>query len=1570
MKNIFLKKTRKATSGIILFMLLFSILNPFSNVAFAAGASFTILETQPNVTAVTQIKATRTLTVNSAPSSWSTIQIGTSTITFLDFVWEDNNQLDTIYNTWHIDLSYTSGTEIPRSTDELWAQLRSLINVFSNFHWELALSWASNNAIFTTLSWTEVSATDIPFTDWTSWAISSTNSITWVIAVPAVAQKVNFSIWNFPLQDHLLYKTEINTNNYSVLGSSWDTSVTIATLLNDSMDLDAAVGCIASWSTVTCTSSTPWVSFDFTWSLVDLNDLYSSINAEFTDSTRTALILNPASYTPVSWSAYSWAINSAINLENTSTVTQEQADQAVADIATTKSALVPYTVPGTFSTATGVFISSLSGSVLLSGLDIGWVYSLVYGGDIVSSGVLVATGTTGTLNLQPWYFTTFWNYTLSLSWSNNGSTIPNLDSRWFYIGPVNYEDLFDTVWTTLDSAGIVNNLSGVTNIDVDNFSGLYFEKPGYWKILFNSWMDLTNSWTIAFLQSLPSKLSMTDWFINFDTTNSDFANYWATLFMYFTWSNVPNFSGNSLDYIIAKSSTGALMDDALSGSTLLCAVWVGIPYQVCTFANNHFTSFDFKPYLTDVTISSNNPYTIWSAKNGDRIILDFTWSEALPSLSVAINWTGASSVVDLGSNHYRATSVPITWWSWSAIFSISFMDANWNNWDSVSITTNASMVIIDNDSPTASIAYSNTWVTADDVIATLTWASEWIVVTNNWWLTTYTFTENWSFTFNFRDSVWNTGSTTATVANINNNVPVITLNWSGTINIQNTELYDELGAIWSDLTDGTWTVSILSGSVSIGTLGTYYIDYIKVNSLGLTWSTTRTVNVIDTVAPTVSEVTPVTALTDDNTPNLVISASELSTPSFSGSCNAWTWTNTIWGWNNTITFFTLTDWIHNDCYLTLTDPSGNHSTPLHITPFTVDATAPVITYEQIKDVKDNNVNLDLGFTDANMGGAPYGIVYFTDIWWISTWTVNLAFSWNVASTTITPWWAGLLSNTLYTYTITLRDSLWNTRTSSGDFTTAKIISLNTDITETWPISLWFTGDLMNWGIYELSGSLLMYSDPSDYDSMTWSLTLSWVNIIASIWNWDWVLIPPTLIDLQSSEAATWSEVWAWVTIIQTIKTWSETAWLSATGWYFQVSFMVPWYASWTTFTLYRSQDWNTWTTNTPDAHCTLDAELMCTFETDHLSFFAPWFDTAPDAFSFTAQTDKELSTQYESNTITVTWIDTWATISIVWWEYKLFALTYVTGTWTVNNGDTITVRQTSSASYSTLKTATLTIGWVSANFNVTTKAAPSGGWSSSGGWWSGPVLVRDDCPKWDYSASLYDKICWTKPSLWIWTTSTWTTTSNWNWENPTNNLWDNGDPTIDLWWDTWNWEEGKKFNDIDNSFAKEYIQKLFDMWVIKGYSDGTFWPNKNVSRAEFLSITMKALEIDLSSNWINTFSDVGSWIQKYTIKAKELWIINWQIIDWKSVFRPNEAITRVEALAILFKAAKIDLTSTKTLEFKDKNVQKWMIPYMIKAKEMWIINWQIIDWKLVFRPQDYISRAETAKIIVKFIEMK
>ncbi len=95
-------------------------------------------------------------------------------------------------------------------------------------------------------------------------------------------------------------------------------------------------------------------------------------------------------------------------------------------------------------------------------------------------------------------------------------------------------------------------------------------------------------------------------------------------------------------------------------------------------------------------------------------------------------------------------------------------------------------------------------------------------------------------------------------------------------------------------------------------------------------------------------------------------------------------------------------------------------------------------------------------------------------------------------------------------------------------------------------------------------------------------------------------------------------------------------------------------------------------------------------------------DTTPGAFTLTEQTGVPLNTAIESNTITVSGITGATTISISDGSYAINGATYKTTTGTVNNGDQVTVKLTSTDTYSTATETVLMIGGVNATFKVTT----------------------------------------------------------------------------------------------------------------------------------------------------------------------------------------------------------------------------------------------------------------------------
>ncbi|EKE29243.1 MAG: S-layer protein [uncultured bacterium (gcode 4)] len=171
------------------------------------------------------------------------------------------------------------------------------------------------------------------------------------------------------------------------------------------------------------------------------------------------------------------------------------------------------------------------------------------------------------------------------------------------------------------------------------------------------------------------------------------------------------------------------------------------------------------------------------------------------------------------------------------------------------------------------------------------------------------------------------------------------------------------------------------------------------------------------------------------------------------------------------------------------------------------------------------------------------------------------------------------------------------------------------------------------------------------------------------------------------------------------------------------------------------------------------------------------------------------------------------------------------------------------------------------------------------------------------------------------------------------------------------------FTDISTSFAKEDIVDFANRWFIRWFDDGTFRPENTTTRAEFLALSMKALGKPVDELLMTTwYADVPmEWMIKYVEKARQ-YGINWEIIDGKPVFRPDDAITRAEALAMLLNISWIKTPSQAISSFSDVKMA-WMIRYVEKAKEIWLISGQNMNWNLIFRPDDSITRAEAVRII-------
>lgn len=107
------------------------------------------------------------------------------------------------------------------------------------------------------------------------------------------------------------------------------------------------------------------------------------------------------------------------------------------------------------------------------------------------------------------------------------------------------------------------------------------------------------------------------------------------------------------------------------------------------------------------------------------------------------------------------------------------------------------------------------------------------------------------------------------------------------------------------------------------------------------------------------------------------------------------------------------------------------------------------------------------------------------------------------------------------------------------------------------------------------------------------------------------------------------------------------------------------------------------------------------------------------------------------------------------------------------------------------------------------------------------------------------------------------------------------------------------FKDVaKTSFASGYIQQAVDAKIITGYDDGTFKPEKTITRAEMAILITKAFELTSAQSTQNIFVDVS---QSMAAFPYILPIIEAQVTKGYSdnTFRPYENMTRSEFAAFL-----------------------------------------------------------------------
>lgn len=184
--------------------------------------------------------------------------------------------------------------------------------------------------------------------------------------------------------------------------------------------------------------------------------------------------------------------------------------------------------------------------------------------------------------------------------------------------------------------------------------------------------------------------------------------------------------------------------------------------------------------------------------------------------------------------------------------------------------------------------------------------------------------------------------------------------------------------------------------------------------------------------------------------------------------------------------------------------------------------------------------------------------------------------------------------------------------------------------------------------------------------------------------------------------------------------------------------------------------------------------------------------------------------------------------------------------------------------------------------------------------------------------------------------------------------------------------EVKSFKDVPaKHWAYVSVQKMIDKGIISGYSDGTFHPTEQLTRAQFAKILTLTLDLDLVSVSEPTFSDVkiNSWALPY-IETVKAYLEGYSFLLGKSFFDPDAIVTREDVAVALVKGMKLptDVTNAEQIIRKQVSDYKAITPelavYVAVAMQNNLIG-GFADG--TFKPKQGLDRASAVALMSRVI---
>lgn len=175
------------------------------------------------------------------------------------------------------------------------------------------------------------------------------------------------------------------------------------------------------------------------------------------------------------------------------------------------------------------------------------------------------------------------------------------------------------------------------------------------------------------------------------------------------------------------------------------------------------------------------------------------------------------------------------------------------------------------------------------------------------------------------------------------------------------------------------------------------------------------------------------------------------------------------------------------------------------------------------------------------------------------------------------------------------------------------------------------------------------------------------------------------------------------------------------------------------------------------------------------------------------------------------------------------------------------------------------------------------------------------------------------------------------------------------------------FSDLSEThWAYNNVMNLAEQGIINGYENGTYQPERAVSRGEFIKLVMTALYGGNEYFEVNNFN-FGHWATPYAIEAARLGYL----MDETGITNLNNSITRLEMVHILAKICSSNQIEKKeqitSINFSDiSELEEESQIYIEYVAQNGLINGYTDG---TFKASKTMTRAEVATVMCRFFAL-